>query len=319
MTHVAFVSVILCALLVTTWLLHADGCSNFYLSNQYHLSVRTMDLGTPIDFVVATSPIRTKLVGRSRSTPEVSTVGFVGMVPHVAGLDADGMITAGLSEAGVSCDEQTLIGTQYAAKTNTPHDLEASYFCQWVLGTSTSVHEVKQALLNGSTVVVGDAITNDSNGQHWSVRDKTGASIVVEYIHGTPRVYDDGNDEGVTGFGIMTNEPQWPWHVANVQHYMWKQTMARSATVIPGNYYPDERFLRIHLIKSGLPTPASHGAAMMQAVHVLNTITVPMGAQMGTDSGAGEGQGDHTLFGVIYDHANSTMYFRSVTNQNLQR
>ena len=183
MTHVAFVSVILCALLVTTWLLRADGCSNFYLSNQYHLSVRTMDLGTPIDFVVATSPIRTKLVGRSRSTPEVSTVGFVGMVPHVAGLDADGMITAGLSEAGVSCDEQTLIGTQYAAKTNTPHDLEASYFCQLVLGTSTSVHEVKQALLNGSTVVVGDAITNDSNGQHWSVRDKTGASIVVEYIH----------------------------------------------------------------------------------------------------------------------------------------
>ena len=57
----------------------------------------------------------------------------------------------------------------------------------------------------------------------------------------------------------------------------------------------------------------------MQAVHVLNTITVPMGSQMGTDSGAGEGQGDHTQFGVVYDHVNATMYFRSQTNQNLQR
>ena len=30
----------------------------------------------------------------------------------------------------------------------------------------------------------------------------------------------------------------------------------------------------------------------MQAVHVLNVVTVPVGAQMGTDSGAGEGRGD---------------------------
>ena len=43
---------------------------------------------------------------------------------------------------------------------------------------------------------------------------------------------------------------------------------------------------------------------------MLNTITVPMGTQMGTDSGAGEGQGDHTQFGVVYDHLNATMYFQ---------
>ena len=35
------------------------------------------------------------------------------------------------------------------------------------------------------------------------------------------------------------------------------------------------------------------------------------------DSGGGEGQGDHTQFGVVYGHLNATMYFR--TNQNLQR
>eukprot|EP01047_Picozoa_sp_COSAG01_P018814 COSAG01_NODE_1028_length_12028_cov_5.688826_5_plen_39_part_00 len=36
---------------------------------------------------------------------------------------------------------------------------------------------------------------------------------------------------------------------------------------------------------------------------MLNTVTVPMGAQWGTDSGAksGEGAGDHTLYGVLYD------------------
>lgn len=132
-------------------------------------------------------------------------------------------------------------------------------------------------------------------------------------------VYTDGNDGGKTGFGIMTNEPEYPWQVQNVKHYMWKQALARPATTMPGTFYPDERFLRIHLVKEALPKPTTHPEAMMQAVHVLNTITVPMGAQMGTDSGAGEGQGDHTQFGIVYDHLNSTMYFRSQTNQNLQR
>eukprot|EP00591_Stephanopyxis_turris_P007294 CAMPEP_0195525598 /NCGR_PEP_ID=MMETSP0794_2-20130614/26108_1 /TAXON_ID=515487 /ORGANISM="Stephanopyxis turris, Strain CCMP 815" /LENGTH=57 /DNA_ID=CAMNT_0040656087 /DNA_START=36 /DNA_END=206 /DNA_ORIENTATION=+ len=44
-----------------------------------------------------------------------------------------------------------------------------------------------------------------------------------------------------------------------------------------------------------------------------------MGDQMGTDSSKGEGAGDHTKFGVIYDHKNQTLYWRAVTNQNFQR
>jgi penicillin V acylase-like amidase (Ntn superfamily) len=52
---------------------------------------------------------------------------------------------------------------------------------------------------------------------------------------------------------------------------------------------------------------------------VLNVVTVPMGMQMGTDSGAGEGAGDHTVWGVIYDHVTPALYWRSETNQNLQQ
>ena len=52
---------------------------------------------------------------------------------------------------------------------------------------------------------------------------------------------------------------------------------------------------------------------------MLNVVTVPMGMQMGTDSGAGEGAGDHTVWGVIYDHVTPALYWRSETNQNLQQ
>ena len=57
----------------------------------------------------------------------------------------------------------------------------------------------------------------------------------------------------------------------------------------------------------------------MQAVHVLNVVTVPAGAQMGTDSGAGEGRGDHTMWATVYDHRNLILYVRTMENQNLQR
>ena len=133
-------------------------------------------------------------------------------------------------------------------------------------------------------------------------------------------MYQDLNDKGKTGWGIMTNEPEFPWHVRAVQHYEWKQTLARSATVIPGGYYPDDRFLRIHQSKSAMPAPTSEQEAVLQAVHVLNTVTVPMGDQRATDSGAGEGEGDHTLWGAIYAHGQSpVLYYRTLSNHNLLR
>ena len=59
--------------------------------------------------------------------------------------------------------------------------------------------------------------------QHYILRDKTGATIVVEFMGGDTQVYDDAND-GLTGFGITTNEPVFPWHLENVKHWEWKHS-----------------------------------------------------------------------------------------------
>ena len=88
---------------------------------------------------------------------------------------------------------------------------------------------------------------------------------------------------------------------------------------MPGAWYPNERFQRLFLVKSGMPKPSSYQEAISQTVHVLNTVTVPMGLQIGTDSGSAEGENDRTHWGVIYDHLNRIVYWRSAMNQNLQR
>jgi len=68
----------------------------------------------------------------------------------------------------------------------------------------------------------------------------------------------------------------------------------------------------------------------MNAVALLDSVTVPPGQQPATDSGAGEGAGDHTVFAVVYERGvvstsegassnNATMYWRTDTDQSLQR
>ena len=51
---------------------------------------------------------------------------------------------------------------------------------------------------------------NFANG-HWVLRDALGDGVVIEFIEGRMKVYDDKNDGGTTGFGAMTNSPQFPW------------------------------------------------------------------------------------------------------------
>ena len=53
--------------------------------------------------------------------------------------------------------------------------------------------------------------------------------------------------------------------------------------------------------------------------HVLNTITVPMGGQLGTDSGFGEGAADHTHYAHVYDHKGRVLYWRTQHNLQLER
>ena len=80
--------------------------------------------------------------------------------------------------------------------------------------------------------------------------------------------------------------------------------------------------MRILMVKSAMPPPEDEQRAVAQAVAVLNTVTVPMGAVPGTDSGrtsAEMGVNDHTLWGVVHDHAKPAVYWRSAYNPSLQR
>jgi penicillin V acylase-like amidase (Ntn superfamily) len=304
-----------CALLALCAVGACHGCSNFLMENDYRISCRTMDLGGGLEFGVRTIPAGAALASHGR----VAAYGMVAFVPGDAGVYLPHFVTGGMNTAGLSCDQQVLQGTRYANPTNASTDVGIDHFCEWALGSAATVREAAAALRNGSVTAHGPSV---AGGQHFVLRDAAGESLAVEWLDGTnppSTVALDLNDGGTTGYGVFTNEPPFPWHVANVRHAAWKMANARPAFTVPGTFYPDERFLRLHLLKSAMPPPASYEEAMMQALHVLNSVTVPMGQQLGTDSSAGEGAGDHTMWASVMDHKKRTIYWRTQTNQNLQR
>eukprot|EP00930_Biecheleria_cincta_P098733 TRINITY_DN90387_c0_g1_i1.p1 TRINITY_DN90387_c0_g1~~TRINITY_DN90387_c0_g1_i1.p1 ORF type:complete len:351 (-),score=52.36 TRINITY_DN90387_c0_g1_i1:280-1332(-) len=285
-------------------------CSNFAMNNDYRISADTMDLGSdPYQWMIITRP-------QGMAGLRSSRFGYVGFVAKLGSVLEDTLVADGMNTAGLTCDAHTLLGTKHPGRNESLDNIDAGYMCQWALEGYGSVADLKAALSGVNFVEARDP---DFKDQHWVFRDAYGHGLAVEFLAGRTEIYDDFNDGGKTGFGIFTNEPPLLWQNEAVRHLEWKQTLARSAVDVPGSWYPEARFQRLHLVKSGMPKPVSYQEAIMQAVHVLNTVTVPMGSQMGTDSGEGEGLGDHTQYAVIYDSKNQIIYWRTQVNQNLQR
>ena len=275
---------IMLLLMLMSWAAATHACSNFLLEGggDFVVSARTMDLGPGLSFGVATVPAGSKLSGGGTEPTRESKalLGFVGFVPVEAGLVLEHFVTAGMNTAGLSCDQQTLLGSVYPNKTgNATTDVAIDHFCERVLARFNGTAQLAAALAERRLTPHGPSV---AGGQHFVVRDARGESLVVEFTDGTASVFVDHNDGGESGFGILTNEPNFQWHVENVRHARWKMRNARPSFTLPGAYYPDERFLRIDLLKRGMPKPTAMREAIQQAVHVLNSVTVPAGAQMGT-------------------------------------
>merc|ERR1712196_133639 len=93
-----------------------DACSNFAMENTYGISVRTMDLGTfPFQWTLVTKPTGSKGFRSSRHG-FVAVVGKLG--PVIPQMKAN-IVAAGMNDAGLSCDIQTLLGSTYPARNAT--------------------------------------------------------------------------------------------------------------------------------------------------------------------------------------------------------
>ena len=318
----AMMRAVLAAWAASCVVLDVFGCSTWYMENSYKISGRTKDF-TSFEWGWVSVPagsMHSAQRGPNTGKPVVhatlalAVLNKTTLAPTVTSLDA---VNGGINDAGLSCDGQALEGGTYPPRSGTDRDLPATAFCGWALEAWGSALQVKAALEGGAVVVYNDE--PGGGGGHFSVRDAN-TSIVVEFVNHTIQVYVDGNDGGATGFGVLTNEPGYAWQLASVRNFLQKEARQRPAVAMPGGWYPDERFLRLAKVKAGLLPPATYERAVADAVTVMNTVTVPSGQQIGTDATCDACYGGGgTAFGIIYDHRQRLVYWRTAGNPSMQR
>jgi choloylglycine hydrolase len=276
-----------------------------------------------------------------------ATHGFVGIVAVLSpelhkltgvpelffdGMNENGLMVSGNVFSGSKYGEPRACGTSSDGTTV----IDFTAFIPWALSQYATVAELVAALPRVRVTESGSAVLRKASTDfkaHWAVRDKSGASVVIEAMDGTGMMSVSDNT-----VGVMTNDPPFDWHVTNTAQYA-PISNGFVRTINPPKedaepFVPQPRGHGFNLI--GLPgglTPANRFVRTFVAKHlaVTNTNTRPkteieainLGAKLLNAVDIADGVmaktglldiGDWTCWAVIKSPSTGLIMWRSYTN-----
>jgi choloylglycine hydrolase len=306
------------------------GCTGFMLTakDKSFVHGRTLEFGIPVDTSIAIIPRNYEFhatTSKGAGLTYLSKYGVIGAVAFDNPSILDGMNEKGLS-----------IGTFYfpgfakyseLTKETEQKSLSPTDFPNWIITQFETVDEIKAAIQNIQivpTVIKGWG--DETPPFHYVVYDKNGKSIVIEPVDGKLIIHDNP-------FGVLTNSPNFDWHVTNLRNYINLSTFNAKPLEIhgvelksfgqgsgmvgmPGDFTPPSRFVRA-VIYSAMAIPLETSAeSVYQAFHILNQFDIPIGAIR--EESNGKIFTDSTLLTCVRDPKNLKYYFKSYEDQTIK-
>jgi hypothetical protein len=216
----------------------------------------------------------------------------------------------GLNEEGLSAAFLWLDGSRYPDFNGGTKQLLWVDVVNYILGRFKTVEEVNHALTDPQNAdyftVGGYAGLSDEVPLHVIVHDKTGKSLLVEWIAGKQSIYMGG---AVDNVGVLTNEPEWPEQLKNLDREEYRNakpenemagipgdsTRMRYASMFVYAVTPDQEFYqwwnnRWIPVTNGLLVPTYTGTFATKTFGVnLNKLPISAENQYGTKIYAGWG------------------------------
>ncbi|MCF6766027.1 linear amide C-N hydrolase [Thiotrichales bacterium 19S3-7] len=296
---------------------------------------RTLEFGPNLKSRIISSP-EGKLfkTQRSNNKPTMSwqaKYGYVLVDYFGTGYSVDGLNTKGLSFGYLYLPESA-VKYMDVPKGKENSAVPYTQFGDWILGNFSSIKEVKSALKN--VYVYAQALDLGSHKNvlfplHAVITDRTGESLVVEFIDGKLEVHDSKP-------GILTNAPRYDWQITNLRNYVnlspyfvkpfksdnivYESTGQGSGMVgLPGDASPVSRFVKMSMMQQTALPVADAQQALVLAQHIINNVDLPYGYVRGAK---GEpltyDNIDKTQWVVFKDLKNNKLYFRSYENPTIQ-
>lgn len=251
---------------------------------------RSMEFSMDMKSNIMTSP-RGKVFNTTtpNKLPGLSWKAKYGYV-YVDGLGL-GVPLDGMNEQGLAYEALLFPGEAGYQRIPANKDAQAvSYvnFGDWILGNFKTVDEVRAAL---KKIYVYEATIPSLNNAvfpvHFSIYDASGKGIVVEYVKGIMKIYDNH-------IGVMTNSPTYDWHLTNLRNYVNLTPVTPTPVVdagvtfaatgqgagmvgLPGDISPPSRFVKIALMSKTVLQPADSTGAVNLAQHMMNNVDIPLG------------------------------------------
>lgn len=233
----------------------------------------------------------------------------------------------GMNEAGLSVGLLLFIESKYETIDKPETALSNLDIVSWMLGNFSTVEDVKKELPKVRVWVETIKSVGAGLPLHIAVHDAAGNSIVIEFINGEKKVYDNP-------IGAMTNMPEFPWQMTNLRTYVnlnsfnapEKEFSGVSIKPfgqgsgwlgLPADWTPPSRFVRIvQIVNSVYPAKDAKGALAL-CEHIINNVDIPLGV-IREKQADGSAVSEFTQWTVFKDLTNKVLYFKTYDNSNLR-
>lgn len=159
----------------------------------------------------------------------------------------------------------------------------------FLLTNFSNIEEVKEGLKKIKVSNVKFSPWNFTLPLHYIVTEPNGKSLVIEYIDGQLKTYDNP-------IGVLTNAPSFDWQITNLQNYVNlnsndvenhkfndnltvnKTGLGSGMLGLPGDFTPSSRFVRSAFFTTQVLPVDTNKEAILQVFHTLNNFDIPKGS-----------------------------------------
>lgn len=239
----------------------------------------------------------------------------------------DHNILEGFNSAGLSFSLNMINNAELAELSSSEYSqsIPVTALGEWALSNFSTVEEVKEAILSGhfwSPVLKN--LGGVKSPFHFAFYDKQGGSIVAEVHNGKFEVYDNPTK-------VMTNGPEFSWHLTNLNNYS-QLTNQDKSTAVLGNMkvsQPDSgiaitdlpssdtsvgRFIRGVYYTTYVPESHSPAEAINNLSHIMNRFDRMKNITVDSNGGEIASQGkpttEYTVWTSLSDLTNGAIFVR---------
>lgn len=295
-------------------------CTSLTLTSHanHHVLARTMDFGFQLDGRPVVIPRNYEW--KHQQEAQKTTYGFMGTGRNLG----EYFLADGVNEKGLAVAELYFLNeAKYHESTDEEKvNLAPHEFIMWLLSQIGSIDELRERITEIHLVEEAIPMLGFVPPLHFIVTDKTGETVVLESNSGEMVVKDNP-------VGVMTNSPDFGWHLKNLNNYLGIQPTNFLAKNIeeyviqpfgqgsgtfglPGGYTSPERFARATFLRALTNTGETVEEGINGVFKILDNVTIPKGVNIKDD-----GSIDYTQYRAVLDVTELAYYFNPYESQEV--